>query len=114
MGRKRYSPEQIVTLLREAEVLSSEGSTSSSNTSASYGAKPMPRAARAQRRISAGGHILRDPWGGRSEPCPSHTEQAHISRATHFRAPEGFDPESLSRHHGRLRSLPPVQWAGTY
>ena len=27
MGRKRYSPEQIVTLLREAEVLLSKGST---------------------------------------------------------------------------------------
>jgi putative transposase len=27
MGRKRYSPEHIVTLLREAEVLLSKGST---------------------------------------------------------------------------------------
>jgi putative transposase len=27
MGRKRYSPEQVVTLLREAEVLLSKGST---------------------------------------------------------------------------------------
>ena len=27
MGRKRYSPEQVVTLLREAEVLLSKGAT---------------------------------------------------------------------------------------
>ena len=27
MGRKRYSPEQIVTLLQEAEVLLSKGPT---------------------------------------------------------------------------------------